>query len=86
MYIALNPPSAKLLIASTGVSTRGSPAELKLVFRIMPSPVSSLKALINSYHVIFSSLLTVYFKKPYICEKSCENCLCNVWNRFSWWC
>ena len=38
------------------------------MFNIMPSPVTSLKALINSYHATFSSLLTVYFKKPYTCE------------------
>jgi hypothetical protein len=49
MYIALNPPRAKLLIASVGVSISGSPARLKLVFRIIPSPVSSLKAFMSSY-------------------------------------
>jgi hypothetical protein len=43
MYIASNPPTAKLLIASWGVSTKGSPARLKEVFIISPSPFRSLK-------------------------------------------
>ena len=58
MYIALNFFSVKSLSASCGVSTSGSPARLKLVFSIMPSPVMSLNAFMSSYHVGFSYLTT----------------------------
>ena len=43
MYIASNPPTAKLLIASWGVSNKGTTARLKEVFVINPSPFKSLK-------------------------------------------